>query len=84
MNRPETFENSMKIINHDQVILLLQLRVLSKEFVYPRSSLRACSDRGFWCVDVLEVVVVELSEERDEEGDNVREEAFWVVVVAEK
>ena len=35
-------------------------------------------------MDVLEVVVVELSEERDEEGDNVREEAFWVVVVAEK
>ena len=31
-----------------------------------------------------EVVVVELREERDEEGDNVREEAFWVVELAEK
>ena len=36
-------------------------------------------------MDVLEeVVVVELSEDRDEEGDNVREEAFGVVVVVEK
>ena len=33
---------------------------------------------------MLEVVVVELSEERDEEGDNVREGAFWVVEVVEK
>lgn len=31
---------------------------------------------------VLEVV--ELSEERDEEGDNVREEAFWVAELGEK
>lgn len=34
------------------------------------------------------MVVVEVSEERDEEGDNVREGAFWVVeevvVVVEK
>ncbi len=46
--------------------------------------MRACSERGFCCDDVLEEVVVELSEERDEEGDKVREEAFWVVEVAEK
>lgn len=30
------------------------------------------------------MVVVELSEERDEEGDNVREGVFWVVEVVEK
>ena len=30
------------------------------------------------------MLVVELSEERDEEGDNVRGAAFWVVEVAEK
>ena len=29
-------------------------------------------------------MVVELSEDRDEEGDNVREEVFWPVVVAAK
>lgn len=30
------------------------------------------------------MVVVELSEERDEEGDNVREGAFWLPDVVEK
>lgn len=30
------------------------------------------------------MVVVELSEERDEEGDNVREGAVWVAEMAEK
>ena len=40
--------------------------------------MRASSESGFWCDEMLEevVVVVELREERDEEGDNVREEAF--------
>ena len=39
--------------------------------------MRASSESGFWCDETLEeVVVVELREERDEEGDNVREEAF--------
>ena len=33
VNRPETFEEQYEDHNHDQVILLLQLRVLSKEFV---------------------------------------------------
>ena len=51
--------------------------------------MRACSDREFWGESVLEevvvaVVVVELSEERDEEGDNVREEPRGVAAVAEK
>ena len=47
--------------------------------------MRACSDSGVCCDEVLEVVVVvELREERDEEGDNVREEVFWVFEVAEK
>lgn len=49
-----------------------------------RSCVRACSESGFRCDDVLEVVVVELSEERDEEGDNVREGALWAAEVAEK
>ena len=42
--------------------------------------MRASSESGFWCDEILEevvvVVVVELREERDEEGDNVREEVF--------
>ena len=45
--------------------------------------MRACSESGFWCDEVLDedeaeevVVVVELREDRDEEGDNVREGAF--------
>ena len=39
--------------------------------------MRASSESGLWCDEMLEeVVVVELREERDEEGDNVREEAF--------
>ena len=39
--------------------------------------MRASSERGFWCDEMLEEeVVVEFREERDEEGDNVREEAF--------
>ena len=41
--------------------------------------MRASSESGFLCDEMLEVVVVvvvELREERDEEGDNVREEAF--------
>ena len=45
--------------------------------------MRACSERGVWCEEVNdeddeaeEVVVVELREDRDEEGDNVREGAF--------
>ena len=41
--------------------------------------MRASSESGFWCDDILEevvVVVVELREERDEEGDNIREEVF--------
>lgn len=47
--------------------------------------MRACSDNGACCDDVVdEVVVVELREERDEEGESVREETFWVVEVAEK
>ena len=33
VNHPETFEEQYEDHNHDQVILLLQLRVLSKEFV---------------------------------------------------
>ena len=41
--------------------------------------MRASSESGFWCDETLEVVVGvggEFREERDEEGDNVREEAF--------
>lgn len=46
--------------------------------------MRACSESELCCDEVLEVVAVELSEERDEEGDNVREGAFWVAEVEEK
>ena len=44
--------------------------------------MRACSESGLCFDEVLEVVVVELSEERDEEGDNVREGVLWVAEVA--
>ena len=46
--------------------------------------MRACSESEFCCDEVLEVLVVELSEERDEDGDNVRVVAFWFVEVVEK
>ena len=46
--------------------------------------MRACSESGLRCDEVLELVVLELSEERDEEGDNVREGPFWVAEVGEK
>lgn len=47
--------------------------------------MRACSERGFCCDDVLEELEeVELREERDEEGDNVRWTVFGLVEPAEK
>ena len=47
--------------------------------------MRACSERGFCCDDVLEELEeVELREERDEEGDSVRETVFWLVELPEK
>ena len=47
--------------------------------------MRICSESEFCWDEVFEeVVVVELSEERDEEGDRVREEPRWVVAVTEK
>lgn len=46
--------------------------------------MRASSESEFRYDEVLEEVVVELREERDEEGDNVREDVLWVVEVAGK
>lgn len=46
--------------------------------------MRACSESECCCDEVLEVLVLELSEERDEEGDNVRVAVFWVAEVLEK
>ena len=47
--------------------------------------MRTCSGRGFRRDELLEVVVmVELSEEWDDEGDKVRDEAVWASVVPQK
>ena len=47
--------------------------------------MRTCSERGFRRDELLEVVVmVELSEEWDEEGDKVRDEAVWASVLPQK
>ena len=47
--------------------------------------MRTCSERGFRREELAEVVVmVELSEERDEEDDRVRDEAVWASAVPQK
>ena len=47
--------------------------------------MRTCSERGFRRDELLEVVVmVELSEEWDEEGDKVRDDAVGASVVPQK
>jgi hypothetical protein len=66
--------------HHGEVILLRQFLLESKEFEYPRSSLRAWADS---CSDALES---DDSDDRELEGLRERldgEASIWVVCLAE-